>query len=136
MTIHPESLDDISAIERMNTEGGNAIMGMNLSVYVGPYFIIAKESCFRWMDWENVLCDGRGEAGVDESDLILIPNRKLDGVERPMHIDGEQGTIQINPAMIVKETAAFVRLADEVIRHCDDRLIEIREAWGVVPCWS
>ena len=113
-------------------------MGMDLTVYVGPYFIVPKAGDFPWMDWDTVICDGRGEAGVDEPDLILIPNRKLDGIERQMHVDrhGEQQLSQINPATIVKETAAFVRLADEVIRYCDDRGIEIKEAWGVVPCWS
>ena len=113
-------------------------MGMDLTVYVGPFFIVAKSSGFDWMEWEPVLCDGRGESDCDEPDWILIPNKKLVGIEREMRIDrhGEQQMAHINPATIVKETAAFVRLAKEVIRYCDDRGIQIKEAWGVVPCWS
>ena len=113
-------------------------MGMDLTVYVGPYLSVPRDSGFDWMLWDSVVCDGRGEAGVGEPDLILIPNRKLEGIEREMHVDrhGEQQMAQINPATIVKETAAFSRLASEVIQWCDNRGIEISEAWGVVPRWS
>ncbi len=93
-------------------------MGMDLTVYIGPYLSVPKDSGFDWMKWDSVVCDGRGEAGVDEPNL------------------SEQQMAQINPATIVKETAAFSRLASEVIQWCDNRGIEIHEAWGVVPCWS
>ena len=113
-------------------------MGIDLTVYVGPYLIVSKDSGFDWTEWDSVVCDGRGEAGVGEPNLILIPNRKLDGIERELRVDrhGEQQMAQINPAIIVRETAAFSRLASEVIQWCDDREIEIHEAWGIVPCWS
>lgn len=113
-------------------------MGMNLTVYVGPYLSVPKDSGFDWMLWDSVVCDGRGEAGDGEPNLILIPNRKLEGVERAMSVDlhGTHPITQINPAAIVKESAAFSRLASEVIQWCDNHGIEIHEAWGVVPCWS
>lgn len=113
-------------------------MGISLTVYIGPYFIIPKDSGFDWYDWDAFVCDGRGEAGVGESDLILIPNRDLDGIDRDMHVDrlGQQQVVNINPATIVRECGAFARMAGEVIKHCDDHGIEIRQAWGIVPCWS
>jgi hypothetical protein len=112
-------------------------MSMDLTVYVGPYLIVPK-GVFDLCDWENIVREGRGEDGVDESNWILIPNKKLDGIERSMTVDrhGDQEMAQINPATIVRETAAFSRLAIGLICWCDDRGIEVREAWGVVPCWS
>jgi hypothetical protein len=111
-------------------------MGMDLTTYIGPYLIVPKG--FDWCEWDNIVCDGRGEAGVGEDRVILVPNQKLEGVTRSMRVDrtGEQEQTQINPAMIVRETAAFVRLAKPVIDWCDERDIEIHEAWGIVPCWS
>ena len=111
-------------------------MGMSLTTYIGPYIIVPKG--FDWYQWDSIVCDGRMEAGTDDKETILIPNQKLEGVERSMHVDrtGEQQLQQINPAMIVRETAAFSRLAKPVWDWCDERDIEIHEAWGVVPCWS
>ena len=113
-------------------------MGISLTVYVGPYFILSKNSKFNWHDWESVVCDGLGEVGIDEPYLILIPNSRLEGITREMRIDSyyPHTISHINPAAIVKETAAFVRLAKDVIRYCDNLEIDIKEAWGVVPNWS
>ena len=115
-------------------------MGMSLTVYVGPYLIVPKHSGFPvdWMKWDTIVCDGRGEAGSDEKDLILIPNCKLDGIERTMQFErhGEQDIVQISPATIVRESAAFSRLASEIFKWCDSHEVEIHEAWGVVPHWG
>lgn len=113
-------------------------MSMNLTVYVGPYLIVPKSSVFDWMLWDSVVSDGRGEAGVGEPYLILIPNQKLEGVTRCLTVDrhGEQQMAQISPAAIVRESDAFALLASEVIQWCDSHGVEVHEAWGVVPRWS
>lgn len=111
-------------------------MGMSLTTYVGPYLIVPRG--FEWWKFDNIVADGRGEAGVGENVVILVPNQELEGVTRPMRVDrtGDQEMCQINPAMIVRETSAFIRLAKPVLQYCDDYGIEIQEGWGVVPCWS
>lgn len=113
-------------------------MGMHMTVYVGPYLIVPRSSGLDWYEFDSIVCEGRGEAGVDEQDLILIPNQSLDGVDRNMVVDahGEQDVAQIDPADIVKEKAAFGRLAGAVFQRAKNQGFEVREAWGVVPCWS
>ena len=109
---------------------------MIYSIHIGPYLIADRK--FNWLDFESIVCDGRGEFGVNEKKLILIPNLKLDGIDRMMDFDRYDGdSIQhINPATIVRETAAFVRASSKVIEYCDSEGIEIMEGWGIVPCWS
>ncbi len=112
-------------------------MGMHMTVYVGPYLIVPRGT-LDWYEFDSIVCEGRGEAGTEEDDLILIPNQRLEGVERNMVTDaqGEQDVVQIDPATIVKEKAAFARLASAVFRRAEVAGFEVREAWGVVPCWS
>jgi len=111
-------------------------MGMSFTTYVGPYLTVPRG--FDWWEFEDIIVDGRGEAGVGEDVMVLVPNKKLEGVERSMRVDrtGEQEMCQINPETIVKETVALVRLAEPVFKYCDDYDIEIHEGWGVVPRWS
>lgn len=59
-------------------------MSMNLSVYVGPYIQCENLDHEMIEDWEHIVIDGRGEAGVDESTTYLIPNVKIPGINRPM----------------------------------------------------
>lgn len=109
---------------------------MNLTTYIGPFITVPRG--FDWWKFDDIIAEGRGEAGVGDAEMVLIPNQKLEGVDRSMRVDrtGDQEMCQINPAMIVKETAAFMRLAKPLIKYCDDCEIEIREGWGIVPCWS
>jgi hypothetical protein len=113
-------------------------MNMTFSVYVGPYLIVPKRSSFDWITWKAIVRDGRCEDGLNEKKWILIPNRKMDGIDRQMtfdqHVDCK--ITSINPATIVQEMAAFSRLTSDLVQWCDDRNIEVHEAWGVVPCWS
>jgi len=111
-------------------------MSMNLSVYVGPYLILPKG--FDWWDWDSIVVDGRGEAGVDEAFVILIPNRKLDGVTRELSIDkyDEHTATAISEATIGAEKTVFHALAQPIFDYCKTRGIDIRLTWGIVPCWS
>ena len=111
-------------------------MSIRLTTYVCPYYTAPRD--FAWYEWDHVICDGRMEAGHDDERLILIPNRKLPGIDREMTVDplGEQELVQINLAMIVREKAAFARMTADLIDYCEDNNIEISETWGVVPCWS
>ena len=112
-------------------------MSAQYSVYVGPYLILPNG--FDWTPWENVVAPGRGEADYEDENLILIPSQKLRDVDRTMAFDrygDSDNVVQINPAMLVREAARFQELAADLWKFCDDRDIEIHEAWGVVPCWS
>ena len=111
-------------------------MSVKFSVYIGPYLIVPKLSGFDIDAWSAIVRDGRGATDSDESDWILIPDCKPDGVKRQMqfHQDTECNVESINPATIVREMAAFSRLTSELVQWCDDHSIEAHEVWGVVPC--
>lgn len=111
-------------------------MGCRLITYVGPYLMLPKD--FEWYDFDSIVSDGRGESGDDDAFCCLIPNQKLEGIEREMSVDphgGGQDVAHINPATIVRESAALSRLAAPLFKYCDENDIEISEAWGVVPQW-
>lgn len=110
-------------------------MSGELSVYIGPYLVLPKD--FDWEDFESIVTEGRGEYGIDDEKLTLVPNRDLPGISREMTIErtGEQQFSQINPATIVRETAALSKLASPIFDYCDENDIEIMEAWGIVPRW-
>lgn len=113
-------------------------MGMSLDIYVGPYMKVNRSSGFDWTKWEDCICNGRGEFGVGESDWILIPNQKLEGVERQMLFDRmDSGVVwSIGPSDILREIDAFSSLASGAIRWCYENGAEWSRAWGIVPSWS
>jgi len=111
-------------------------MSMNLSTYVGPY--IQAPKTFDWYSWDTVVSDGRMEGGTDDEFLYLIPNKQLEGVERPTVIDRfmDAPVIQITHHQMVKEVAAFAALASELLEHFDKTGIKAELKWGIVPCWG
>lgn len=111
-------------------------MGMNYKVYIGPYFVLSKEDKFPWINWDSIVFEGRGESGVNENELILIPNQKLEGIEREMNFDLDcDSIVEISPEEIDNEISAFVNLANEIIIYCNEKSIEIKRKWGIVPSW-
>ena len=114
-------------------------MSMNLTVYVGPYLVVPKT--FDLTDVENadvLVEDGRCEAGTDDAELYLIPNVKIDGIDRQTSFDkyGEDPVVQINPATLVRECRLFRKHVETIVAYLDEHEIEFFEGWGVVPCWS
>lgn len=112
---------------------------MHLSVYVGPYFVVSRSVWEDVLDkWESLVRDGRGEAGVSEPDLILVPNRKLPGISRSMRVEihGKQDMCEISGDDIRREVAAFTSLANELLEWCEENDVHYVRTWGVVPCWS
>jgi hypothetical protein len=111
---------------------------MTFSVYVGPYLIVPKCSSFDWITWKAIVRDGRCEDDLNEKKWILIPSRKMDGIDRQMTFERHVycKITSINPATIVQEMTSFSRLTSDLVQWCDDRNIDVHEAWGVVPCWS
>ena len=95
-------------------------MGMNFYTYIGPYLILPKD--FDWYPFDEIVTCGRCESGIDDKDLILIPNQKLESVKRETTFDkhgGDFEVTQINPATIVRENRMLNKLAKPLIDHCD-----------------
>lgn len=110
---------------------------MELSVYFGPFITTHKD--FEWERWDSLVQDGRMEAGHEDDVRILIPAVAIPGISRPMEISrtgGEFGICRCTPAMIVREQAAFAKMADPIWKYCDENDITIYEGWGMIPCWS
>lgn len=107
-------------------------MSMSFSYYVGPYFTISRDVDFDFEKWEDLLTEGRGEAGVREEIRILIPNYKLN---RNCTFDqwGENEMLSVTPALLEKEKAAFSQKAADFLKECAANNIEVKDGWGVVP---
>jgi hypothetical protein len=110
-------------------------VSIQLSVYVGPYFVVPKG--FDWFKFESLVCEGRGEVG-SEDEMILVPNCNLPGVSRQMRFsrDDETPVVAITPMAIARECNAFATAAIAVVNYCNRKQIDITTRWGVVPCWS
>ena len=111
-------------------------MSMQLSIYVGPYLVLPKNVA--WYDWDQIVTDGRFEAGTDDEHLYLVPNVKLPGIDRQLRFERGEDTpvVPIDSVSLVKELAAFTNLAEPLIRHCWAKNIIGTMQWGIVPCWS
>ena len=111
-------------------------MSMQLNIYVGPYLVLPKT--FEWYDWDQIVIDGRFEAGTDDEYLYLVPNVKLTGIDRQLLFERGEDTpvLIITEAMISRETEAMFALADPILQHCKQANVPIRIRWGIVPCWS
>ena len=112
-------------------------MSMVLSIYVGPYLILPAG--FDWWPWAEFVTDGRMEAAEsDDEPVYLIPNQKLDTIDRQMKFDrhGDWPVVAVCMDEILDEERALERLATPLILHCEREEIELRYGWGVVPCYS
>lgn len=109
---------------------------MGLTTYIGPFLEVPYD--FDYYQFENLVSDGRGEAGVGEDKRILIPNQKLAGIDRKMVVDptGEQQVSKLSVLATVVESDKFSQLIEPVTIHCNNKGIEFEFYWGVVPCWS
>jgi hypothetical protein len=109
-------------------------MGLNLSVYVGPYLEVTGGSNARLLleSFDDVLTDGRGENGSGQHELILIPNQDIG---RQASFDKYEEIIQ--PIAIA---ASKVQLELEYMRDMANTFIAAHEStggkcevlWGVV----
>ncbi len=113
-------------------------MSINMRVYVGPYLFIDGEKFSREdvEKWEHIVCDGRGEAGVDDANWNLVPNAKIDGVEIGMSFDkygsSDVAACVITQNAITSETEALERAATELLLYCHTNDIHAVVVWGVV----
>lgn len=110
-------------------------MSMNLYVYVGPYI-----EC-EWGDvdeqkYESILCDGRMEAREKGEHMILIPNRKVPGIDRQMVFDRYSETPVVCIKNIEKELDAFHNLARPLLFDLCRSGLQYCMLWGVVPRWA
>lgn len=113
-------------------------MSMHLTVYVGPYLVVPKNSKFNLDDWCEAFCSGRGESGYTEDGWYLIPNRDVDGIDRVMSFDrySDNDTVtSIDLGAQVYEMSAMRQLAAKLIAWCNENNVPFRVEWGVVPGW-
>lgn len=111
-------------------------MGMHQTIYVGPYMTVP--SSFDWHKWESFVCDGLMEARKREEPHTLIPNRKLEGIDRKtlFERDDEGGVVRIDYVRIPTEAGAFMEFIQPLIEHLRENGIEFSIGWGVVQGWS
>jgi hypothetical protein len=108
-------------------------MGLNLTVYVGPYIVAPKG--FDWMPYEHIVCDRRYETDRTDEELYLIPNCPLP-FSRQTTIDkhGFLGVLRINGSHLGEEMMAFHEMTQQLRDDHPEARLTIR--WGVVPCYS
>ena len=110
-------------------------MGMDLTVYVGPFLEVVDCDEDVWdelfEDIEELLHEGRGEAGNEECSKYLIPNCDVDGIERQMCFreHDDLPVISLTPAEVQRELDCFKE-------HCSPLLAlqghDVVFRWGVV----
>lgn len=112
-------------------------MSMNLSVYVGPYLEVVDES-FVWDEFENIVTNGRMEAGTDDPTLILIPNTAVPGIDRQTIFErcSDCPIVSLWPGDITVEQVRFRNFADQIVKACKNQKITVALRWGIVPCWD
>ena len=111
-------------------------MSAKLYVYVGPYAILPKD--FDWHGFDEIIDDGRRDEGDNDEVLYLIPNKPLEPKARQMfwHRGADLRVMHISWANIARECRLFRQLAEPLWRHCEEHGVEIREGWGIVPCFA
>jgi len=116
-------------------------MALQYSVYIGPYLIIDKSNVdpHALDDFNETLCDGRGELGVEESLWYLLPNVTQIG-ERSTTMDRLGDTDEQLPAAITSdliefELAWFRDWIDVFICYAQEHKIPCGIHYGYVPCF-
>lgn len=113
-------------------------MSTNLTVYVGPYLQVHK--IFDYTDFDSLLTDGRGEAGVYEKDWCLIPNQRIPGIpERQTDFDRYADTervIGITEHRVKLEREAFEKWIETPLQKIKEEGLQYTVGWGVVPGWK
>ena len=111
-------------------------MSMQLSIYVGPYLVLPKD--FQWYDWDQIVTDGRYEAGTDDEHLHLVPNVPLPGIDRLLRFSryDETPVLPLADSDIQKELYEFRQLTALLRAKCYERKVPCEMLWGIVPCWS
>lgn len=114
-------------------------MGMSISVYVGPYLQaeVPDDKINDLLDkFQELVQDGRGETGLDDDHLYLIPNVDLTGVSRPMTFERHGGDYKpFDLQNVAHECHAFTELVRPVQQELRTMGCEFKECWGVVTGW-
>jgi len=115
------------------------MMGMSMSVYVGPYLQveIPDDKIDDLLDkYQKLVQDGRGESGGNDADLYLIPNVDLPDVSRPMTFERDGGDYKpVNIQGKMYECHAFSNLVRPVEQELSAIGCKYKECWGIVTGW-
>jgi hypothetical protein len=113
---------------------------MQLTVYVGPYIETHRCEIIRDLVWthEEQVFDGRGELGVDEAKMYIVPNGPLPSVSRQMRFsrDDEMPVVYISQSDRDQEMEAFRILAKPFIDKLNKMRADYFVLWGVVCRYS
>ena len=109
-------------------------MSIKLSTYIGPFLECEWGDIDEWK-WGHLICNGRMEAREEGERMMMVPNQKIEGIDRGLWVDahGEHGIHRIEPATIVKEKAAFGRMVAHILSDLERANAWHRLSWGVVP---
>lgn len=115
-------------------------MSSQLYVYIGPY--IEANQCQMISDlvyeYESLVCDGRGELGVDEPRMCIVPNVTLPGVDRQMTFSRNDGmpVVEISATDREDEIESFRVVATPFIDKLAGMKADYTVLWGIVCCYS
>jgi len=110
-------------------------MSVELHIYVGPYLEvhgIDRDSVV--FDFDDVIYDGRGEDGIDDSVKYLLPNIDLPGASRQMSFskDDEALVFEISSDDRETEMSAFIDITKELREYMTNSGIQFMIKWDIV----
>lgn len=113
-------------------------MSMAVSIYIGPYLVIAKPSKYDLVaqKFEDVLCEGRGEFSMGDKVKILVPNCAVPGITRKARFnryDDDPNVYGISATDIDAEILSFVEVSKQFTKWCSTNNIDFEFKWGIVP---
>jgi len=92
---------------------------MKFSVYVGPFVVVSGLNCLQerrlLREFRDVLVNGRGEAGVNDTDLYVIPSEVVSRHSTLTQLDALNCPMRITARDIFDETHMVKEIAKEFI---------------------
>lgn len=116
-------------------------MSLNFSVYVGPYLVAygTKGQVERDIleQFDDVLIDGRWEAGCDDDRLYVIPNDERIYRETTWdRSNSDSIPCNVTPHQIMREMRQMTDVAEKFIAAIEAAGGTCNIQWGVVCCES
>lgn len=108
-------------------------MSMNSTVYIGPYIATDGVADELIESFEEIVCNGQGEAtDWDSSKRYLIPNKPLAGVYRTMNFDKNDSPEVFPITDFERERIMFLNAATPFLNQVWSLGLKGEVLWGVV----
>lgn len=111
---------------------------MKFSVYVGPFVVVSGLNCLQerrlLKEFRDVLVNGRGEAGVNDTELYVIPSDVVSKHSTLTQLDALNCPMSITAQDIIDETHMMKELAKEFIASVKKLGGRTVVEYGAVSC--